>query len=166
AHDDIDLFIITAPGRLWTARFIALVFTYLCGVKRKRGVKKDSDKVCLNLFFDKKNLQIPKDKQTYFVAHELFQMKPIFDRNDSYQMVLRENKWAANLYPNASNYINNIQRKKDKVFTQSAWGDSAEKLLRFIQLFFINRHRTTERIDTYQLWFFPYDVEREVRDMW
>lgn len=39
-QDDIDIFIITAPGRLWTARFLILLIAALSGQKRHRTSKK------------------------------------------------------------------------------------------------------------------------------
>jgi len=125
--DDIDLFIITAKNRLFTGRFIALVFAQLLGLRRSRDsatkffitreshhfvvpskVKKISyassadhkDKVCLNLFFDESNLKVPKFKQTEFVGHEVLQMKPIVVKGDVYERFLKENEWVYGLFPN------------------------------------------------------------------
>src|SRR3989344_8169404 len=72
---DIDLFIITAKNRLWTGRFIILILAQLLGLRRRREDNTGKDehvaggnpltdsgvqyknKVCLNLFFDEKNLK-------------------------------------------------------------------------------------------------------------
>ncbi|MBI2051647.1 hypothetical protein HYT33_02690, partial [Candidatus Roizmanbacteria bacterium] len=79
--DDVDFFIISARGRMWTARFVANAIAFLLGIKRKRGIRKAKDKVCLNLIFDEEALEIPKFKHNEYVGHEVLQMKPIFNKN-------------------------------------------------------------------------------------
>ena len=76
-NDDIDLFIISADRRMWTARFFSIILAYIMGLKRRRGTRSDKDKVCLNLFFDGRDVSIPIEKRNAFVGHELLQMKPI-----------------------------------------------------------------------------------------
>lgn len=53
---DIDFFIVTAAGRLWTARFFANTFVRLLGLAPKETNKKD--KICLNFLVDENNLDI------------------------------------------------------------------------------------------------------------
>ncbi|MDR2190942.1 MAG: hypothetical protein LBP53_07410 [Candidatus Peribacteria bacterium] len=47
-HSDIDLFIITRPGRIRTAKFRAMVMFTFAGIKR--SLKKKEKKVCLSFF--------------------------------------------------------------------------------------------------------------------
>src|SRR3989339_2245415 len=88
-NDDIDLFLITAKKRLFTARLITLFLAQLLGLRRSRNSEtqflsqrgplhpasekiafssshRHKDKVCLNLFFDESHLRVPKFKQTLF----------------------------------------------------------------------------------------------------
>ena len=90
-NDDIDLFIITSKDRLWTGRFIAVILTQILGLKRKRGAKKAKDKICLNLFFDESKLLVPDFKKTEYVAHEILQMKPLINKDRTYERFLRAN---------------------------------------------------------------------------
>jgi len=160
--DDLDFFIITAPGRLWTGRMVAIFLAWLMGLKRRRGVRKAKDKICLNLFFDGKNLTVPKVKQTEYVAHEILQMKPVVDKNNTYRRFLAANRWVTEFFPNIKigsdpkqgPILNNIA----PCFGANWW----EKFFKEIQLFFINRHRTTEIITNTQLWFFPDDFEKKI----
>jgi len=127
--DDIDLFIITAKNRLFTARFIAVVISYLLGVKRKRvdakvkipvlsqspgfpaegegeadekhGIEPSQNKICLNLFFDKSDLAVPSFKRSEFVAHEVLQMKPIINKTQTYEKFLQANSWVGKIFPNS-----------------------------------------------------------------
>jgi hypothetical protein len=106
-NDDIDLFIITAKNRLFTGRVIALILAQLLGLRRNRDSEKiafsssHKDKVCLNLFFDERNLKVPKFKQTEFVGHEVLQMKPIIIKGNIYEKFLEENLWVFRIFPNA-----------------------------------------------------------------
>ena len=158
--DDLDLFIITAPNRLWTGRLIAVLLAWLMRLKRKRGVKKAKNKVCLNLFFDEKNLTVPKIKQTEYVAHEILQMKPVVNKNKTYQRFLVANRWIANFFPN--NQGQTLKRSDLKYIGPCFGANWWENIFKMIQLFFINRHRTTERISDTQLWFFPDDFEKKI----
>ena len=161
--DDIDLFIITAKNRLWTARMICLYLAILFGLRRKRNTKSAQDKVCLNLFFDKSNLRVPKNKQTDYVAHEVLQMKPLINKNLTYEQFLEKNNWVFNIFPNTKpmslkhKLLNNkLPRPVSLVF------DWIEVMLKKLQLALVNQHRTNEIITDDQLWFFPEDFEKKI----
>ncbi len=173
--DDIDLFVITAKNRLWTGRFITVLIASLFG-RRKFNDPHTSDKLCLNLFFDEKNLKISAEKRTYYVAHEVLQMKPIIDKNSTYKCFIEANNWVFKLFPNSkkaldTKFFNSMSvlagaahlssRKKFMSSRSSFIGGRLEKALKALQLFFISRHKTTETITDTQLWFFPDDFERK-----
>jgi len=99
--DDIDLFVITGRNRLWTGRLICLLLASLFG-RRKFRDRHTSDKICLNLFFDEGRLQIDPKKRSFYVAHEVLQMKPLIDRENVYGRFLEANKWVFKLFPNAT----------------------------------------------------------------
>ena len=188
--DDIDLFIITAKNRLFTGRFIALVFAQLLGLRRSRDsatkffitreshhfvvpskVKKISyassadhkDKVCLNLFFDESNLKVPKFKQTEFVGHEVLQMKPIVTRDNIYERFLEANEWVFRLFPNATPAVIPVKTGIQAKITIFSISDKIEQLLKKFQLRLINKHKTTEIITSTQLWFHPDDFEKKIK---
>ncbi len=156
--DDIDLFIITEKRQLWTGRFIANIGAWLYGLKRQRGVRQAKDKVCLNLFFDEGNLVVPVKKRSSFVAHEVLQMKPLIDKDESYKRFLGANSWVFKLFPNAVGMV------EDSFFScdPSHLGNLSESILKKLQLYLINRHKTTEIITDTQLWFFPDDFEKKL----
>jgi hypothetical protein len=159
--DDIDLFIITYVKKLWTGRFIALMLASLFRMRRKRGQQEASNKICLNLFFDGKNLKIPENKRTEYVAHEILQMKPMFIRAEIYQDFLFHNQWVFDLFPNARQFFtfekNGKKKKADRV-------DFLELFLKKLQLFFIKKHKTNELITNDQLWFFPQDFGEKLKE--
>ncbi|MDO8609336.1 MAG: hypothetical protein Q7R95_02200, partial [bacterium] len=175
-NDDIDLFVIATKNVMWTARFFSILFAQLFGLRRKVGQTEVADKVCLNLFIDEQNLKVPKFKQTEYVAHEILQMKPIFEKNDVYIRFIKANKWVFDIFPNAlmslrattrdvypviklqGSNLNTVTNKKINLF-----GKLLESILKHLQLFLINRHKTTEIITDTQLWFFPDDFEKKLQ---
>jgi hypothetical protein len=159
ATDDIDIFIITIKNRLWTARFSAVILAQMLGIKRNREDKVVNDKVCLNLFFDGKNVKIPAHKQNEYVAHEVLQLKPILNRVKTYERFLSENAWIKTYFPNAI-----LPQKKIIPANQGMWlGDIFERIFRFIQLRIMKPHQTNELISDSQLWFYPKDFEKKLR---
>jgi len=166
--DDIDFFIITSAGRLWTTRMSVLAGAEMCGVRRKRKSRRVKDSLCFNLFFEETDLTVPKEKQNLYVAHEIVQMKPFVIKDNSYSRFLMANQWVRRFFPNCKSfdYAQDLQytntSKKYKRNTNYI-GDAVEFLCKKIQLFIMSRHRSTERITDTQLWFFPRDFERKLR---
>jgi hypothetical protein len=180
--DDIDLFIITAKNRLWTARLVAVFLSIVLGLKRPRGVKRAPNRICLNLFFDLADLAVPKQKRSEFVAHEVLQMKPLVDKDNTYILFLQVNRWVYRFFPNGE-----MLSLKLKVITRSVIpprgkssklnlkiknlkfssffnfiSDFFELIFKKIQFYLIKKHRTNELITDTQLWFHPEDFEKHL----
>jgi len=179
--DDIDLFIITAKNRLFTGRIISLLLAQLLGVRRERvtslaslarRVKNSSrNKVCLNLFFDEKNLKVPIFKMTPYIGHEILQMKPLIVKGNVYERFLKANRWVFKIFPNARenlesripSFVKTSKGKQNSKFIiYNPIGDFLERLLKSLQLYFINKHKTQELVTDSQLWFFPDDFEKKI----
>jgi len=181
-EDDIDLFIITKKNRLFTARFLATIIAFIMGLKRPIGLKKASNKVCLNLFFDEDNLKVPKFKQTLFVGHEILQMKPIVNKDNVYERFLKANRWVQDIFPNSSWIMSKVKNQKSKIQVKSQnyfknlklltltsnfsllTFNFIESILKKFQLYLIRRHQTTEVITDTQLWFHPVDFGKKIKN--
>lgn len=103
--DDIDLFIITAKNRLWISRLLALGLLSLTGQRRKVGQngKKVAGKLCLNILLEEDRLaQINKD---IYLAHEVLQMRVLWQREKVYSKYLSENTWVFKFLPNWIIYV-------------------------------------------------------------
>jgi predicted nucleotidyltransferase len=98
--DDIDLLIITSKNRLWLTRALTVFLTELVAKRRHPRDKQVKDKICLNMFLDEGHLQIPKNEQDLFSAHEICQLKLIWDRNKTYQKFIKQNQWVKHYLPN------------------------------------------------------------------
>lgn len=90
AGTDIDLFIVTEPGRLWTSR--AMVVAVVQAAARNGHV------ICPNYFLSRRCLAL--GRRNLFTAHELAQMVPVHGL-DVYHGMCRINSWAFRFLPNA-----------------------------------------------------------------
>jgi len=153
--DDIDIFIITQANCLFVTRFLAVLLTSLLGVRRRRGESRAKDKLCLNLFFSEYDLRIPKRKQNLYVAHEIGQLWTVRNKENTYERFLAANRWINRYFPHFP--IMSVKAKRH--FVAASW---AERVLRTLQLWQINCHRTTEIITPTQLWFFPVPLSVRV----
>lgn len=107
SNDDIDLMVITAKNRLWLTRLLLTILllpwlrrrlNFLQGPTLKDKSAKRSDlngitnKLCLNLWLDETALNI-KTRNLY-TAHEVCQLKPLYDRDQTYQKFINANLWV------------------------------------------------------------------------
>lgn len=161
--DDIDICIITQPKRLWTARLVASFVALALGKKRFYGEKKAKDKLCLNLFFDVRDLDIPIQKRNEYIAHELLQLSPVIDRNNTYNLFLAHNEWITDFFPNVKMPKTITLPKKYFSFSFPFFGDVLEWFAKQFQMISIRKRTTTELITPTQLWFFPDDFEKKLK---
>jgi len=96
--DDIDLLIITSRDRLWLSRGLIVCFLRLTRLYRRPG--KIKNKICPNMLLDEKHLAMPKKERDLFSAHEVLQMKPLWERGRTHQRFLRANQWSQKFLPN------------------------------------------------------------------
>lgn len=155
--DDIDLFIITQRNALWTTRFITTLILDILGVRRRPNQKKIKNKVCLNMFMDESHLKIPKTEQDLYTAHEVLQMKPLWEKDDIYQKFLEENEWVKKYLPNA--FPKSIKYQKLSIkYKNNIFLHSVELLLKKLQLWYMRNRRTTEVIKKGFVRFHPQDA--------
>ena len=87
---DIDYFLITAPGRLWLARTLLILF--------KKTLLFNSHKYfCVNYFIDTTHLEI--EEKNLFTATETVTLLPLYDQT-WYEQFCNANPWAWQYYPN------------------------------------------------------------------
>lgn len=110
-ESDIDLFIITEPGRVWVTRFFCVVITKILRLRPKEGNARN--KICLSFFIsveamDLRGLML-KDKITdssapdisdiYFI-YWLTGLVSIYDANNTYEKFIEANSWIKEYLPN------------------------------------------------------------------
>ena len=162
--DDIDFLIIASANRLWLTRLLTITLLELL---RKRRRPKDinvKDKICLNMFLDERHLFLPAKERDLYTAHEVVQMKPLWDKNKTYQKFLKANEWVREYLPNATQkkdtkilgYEDTRRSKRRKISNfQFPISNFFERMARFFQFLYMNRRRTTEIISLHRALFHP-----------
>ncbi len=155
--DDIDLFIITSTGGLWTARAVLTAFFTLFGIRRQRLQTSAPDKLCMNLWFENSSLGVPKLKQSEYTAYEVWRMRPLVNKNHTYEQFLLANRWTTHYLPNTQAVL-----PTPHTCTPAFSFFFLEPLMKRVQKYIINRHKTTEFITETQLWFYPDDIYTQI----
>lgn len=166
--DDIDVFIITRKNTLWLTRPLVLLFLELRGYRRSRKTskKKQQDLICTNLWMDDSNLKLPTEKQSLYTAHEVLQVFPVYDRDDTYHRFILENIWTKKYLANAYHYkLGSINMKKNK--NQLHWFISKlinpiNYLLYVIQLFIMFPKTKGEHVFYHQAYFHNHQYSTKI----
>jgi predicted nucleotidyltransferase len=165
--DDIDLMVITAENKLWTTRFLCVVILELLGVRRRPSDRGFRDKVCLNMLIDETALELGREKpasakgfgearRNLYTAHEIAQMKMIFDRDNTYKRFLIANKWVRKYLPNAIKTKNLIRQLADKSQkNRRACCDFIENFIYQLQRKYMSAKITNEQIGKHFAFFHP-----------
>jgi hypothetical protein len=90
AADDIDLFVITQPGRLWLCRALVILLVRLAALA--------GDELCPNYFLSEQRLAL--DDRTLFAAREVTQMAPLYGPT-VYWRIRQINGWVDDFLPQA-----------------------------------------------------------------
>jgi len=160
--DDIDLIVITHKNTLWLTRFLVLMLLKINNVPARRfGQKQQEDKLCLNMWLDEEDLQITP---SVFAAHELIQIIPLVNKQNTHEKLLAVNNWHKKYWPNASlkkeikPYTTNLKKLKH---THKFIG-FIEPLFYWVQKTYMKRHKTRETVTKTRAFFHPVDWEKKV----
>lgn len=158
-NDDIDIFIATSRGFMWTTRFIVTLFVEVMGRRRHPADVTVNNTICLNMFVDEDHMAIPKKERNVFSAHEVVQMKPLADTNGTYQKFLQVNEWVKEYLPNAFQVKHKVSNKtnENKLVALQVVFLPIELLLNVLQLWYMAKRRTTEVISNGYIRFHPHD---------
>lgn len=91
-NSDIDLFIVTAPERLWIVRTLVLIIATLLGVRTKPG--NEAGKFCFPFFMTEKNLSLKNIaiENDIYLAYWIETLKPIFNTHYTYGRFMEVNR--------------------------------------------------------------------------
>lgn len=156
-NDDIDLFIVTKPGTVWITRLVSTLLLDVFSVRRKRGDGNVDNKICLNMFLDEQNLQLAKED--IYTAHEIIQLKPIFDRYNVYGMLQSQNDWIQ-IFLGNSNKKKHMHKTYAKMIPYLLL--PIERTLQDLQMHYMQGHRTREVLTSGVLAFHPQDARESV----
>lgn len=159
--DDIDFLIVTEKSTLWTTRLLVNLLLY--PYKRKPGKPQTDNKACLNIFLAKNSLKITT--QNLYTAHEIAQIKPIWQRGNTYLSLIKANSWIKNYLPNwqpASADSFDTYPQSGFLFPVTCFLSRFEKYFKIFQIQHMRHRITTEKIGEKQLFFHPADTQQWV----
>ncbi len=154
-NSDIDLLLITSQGNLWTTRLVSYFLLFLTGYKLRRARdKNEKDRLCLNIWLDERDL-IWRDKNI-FTAHEVCQIKPLKNKDNTYKRFLWANRWVLEYWPMA------VQIKKVKEVQKNFILNIFEGLAYFLQYQYMKPKITREVVTATRAVFHPNDWSKKV----
>lgn len=165
SSDDIDFFIVTRKNSLWISRILVNVFLLLIKQKRARGSKNFEDKICPNMFVEETRMSFTGKRRTLYTAHEIAQLKPVFDRNGTHSVLLNKNKWISKFLPNIP-VPKRVQRKPS--FVEKVLLDllvPIEKISYICQLHYMKKRRSIEFVTAHRAFFHPIDRQKLIMTM-
>lgn len=155
--DDVDLLIITSANRLWLMRLWATFLGEILGRRRRPKQKKVKDKLCLNMYLDTLALKLPLRKRNLFTAYELIQIKPLVNKEMTYERFLAANNWIKTYLPNAI-----IPSEFGRVKPKKSFLDIFNKWAFYGQSWYMRNRRTRENVSLHAAFFHPQDRAREI----
>jgi len=94
-NDDIDFLIITRQNKLWRTRLFLRLWIFMEKIPhRKYGKEEKRDEFCFNLWLEESNLLISKNRRTLESAVDLVLLKPLINKNQTYEKFILANDWA------------------------------------------------------------------------
>ncbi len=161
-NDDIDLVFITAERRLWLTRLLVVLLFKITGQYRKTG--RIEDRFCPNLFISEE--AIGSFKRNLYVAHEVAQMRPVWDRENLYLRFLSANNWVGSFLPHTliPPPLPSSSSRIGWVRPFSALLDRLENLVMHRQLEYMQRKKTIEVTTSQTSLLHPRDTTNEVKD--
>ncbi len=159
---DIDLMIITKAGTLWTTRLITFFYLNILGFKlRRAGEREVANALCLNIWLDTSALTVPSVARNIYTAHELAQILPLVNKNNTFEHLIVDNSWIISFWPNAVELKNIKKHENSTTYPQIVFWPLEELAYR-LQLRHMSRKRTREVVDRHKAFFHPKDWSREV----
>lgn len=163
-NDDIDLFIISGVGSVWLTRLITVCILKLLGVYRERNQIDVSNKFCLNMIIDEKNLAFTNSRQDIYSAHEIAQILPLLVRDNIYQKFINANSWTkkylANFEP--AGIKNENIGFVSKLSLRIVQMVKLEKVAKWAQTAYMGKVKRNETIGDGFLAFHPNDPRKKI----
>ncbi len=157
--DDIDLFIITSKHTLWVTRFFILALLQFLGVRRTHTDLLGMNKICVNMLVDEQQMALGKNRHDLYTAHEIVQMKSLFERDHMYQRFIQANEWVKKFLPNSLE-IKKFRNKDIKIEKQNFLNfffTLFEYPFRVSQILYMKKRITKEIITNDSAAFHPFD---------
>lgn len=154
---DIDLMIITTPHTLWLTRLFTIpLVSFFYNRRRPLQLNHTKDSICLNLWLDSLALTTPPPRQNLYTAHEVLQVKPLFNRRQTYAQFIKANSWTKSFLANAYQHQSQpVPQTHPSLFTLAF---APANLFAFIlQYLYMKPKITRETVTLHSAYFHPND---------
>lgn len=163
-QSDVDLMLIVRPQTVWIVRpLVVFLLTARQLPVRFSSTSKVKDAICINLYMDASNLAVKSTKQNFYVAHEVLQVRSLFDRGGQYQAFLRSNIWVRGYFANAfaSRHKSETGISENKIMTLLL--GPVNFLLYIAQKAYMSGKITGETISQTQAFFHPNNPYKRLK---
>jgi len=155
-NDDIDIMLIIKKNKLWLTRFKLRWFIFVNKIPhRKYGKGENKDEFCFNLWLDEANLKLPKNKQNLKNAIDLILLKPIINRQKTYEKFISVNVWVKKYL--ATGYFEKTKDLRNKIYDlrikERYFDYLINKLFFWPQYWYMRRRITNEKVNYYHAFF-------------
>ncbi len=166
-NDDIDLMIITRAHTLWLTRICVTTLLELLHIRRKPEHQTSAtytNKICANLYLDETAIKLKSSQQNLYIAHEIIQAKPLWQRRQIHTHFLWINRWLSSFLPHSPLPY----QKPHPLFPQTTFSfinsliKPLENLAFWVQLKYMKNKHTSEVIEPQRAFFHPRNTAQQV----
>lgn len=159
--DDIDLFVIVAPQRIWFARFSDWIILNLLKARRNAKSKMLKNRICINYYLSEDSLTL--ENKDLYTANEIARLIPLYGEN-VYRKFVLSNSWVKDYLANFWKIFEDaygLDFDKQMPFRFVLF-DLLENLLGKFQVWYMKRKMTKEVVSESEIRFHPKDVRTDV----
>jgi hypothetical protein len=154
-NSDIDFLVITKNNKLWGTRLFLRWWIFKNKIPhRKYEEEEKENQFCFNLWLDETSLLLPNDKHNLRNAVDLVLLKPLINKNKTYEKFILVNnwakKWVATPYTRLS--VNQPVSFSDKT-KNKFWDKFMNKMYFWPQYWYMKRKIKNEKIDFHEAFF-------------
>lgn len=162
--DDLDLLIVTRANTLWLVRPLFLLLLSCCFPRRHPGDNphKNSNAFCPNLWLDTTALSLPKNRRNLYTAHEVLQIKPLFDRGQTHLRFIKSNSWTKKYLSNAYQSLSQKKLSKTPESMISKFMFPLNAFMFVLQLIYMLPKKTSESVNINYAFFHKGNLSEEL----
>jgi hypothetical protein len=155
-NDDIDFLVITKNNKLWKTRLFLRWWIWKKQIPHRKYSKKGKkDEFCFNLWLDESSLLLPINKHNLRNAVDLVLLRPLINRNKSYEKFISANDWAKKWV--ATPYENKIFNFQFLIFKKNQKENKIDKIMNYLyfwpQYWYMKRKIQDEKIGLHEAFF-------------
>lgn len=156
---DIDFLVVARKGTLWTTRLLSYLLIAFLGIPfRRAGRSEEKNRLCLNMWLDESDVLWARADANIYTAHEIAQIKPLVNKNKTYEKLLYRNRWILKYWPNS------VKIQKYKIDKARGRQSIFEWLAYILQLKYMSTKMTREVVTPTRAIFHPQDWGKVVLD--